>query len=141
MFERASRKLGVDKAIMSSLTIGQIVSENKQEFENMLKYGVYAIIDDSVKDKQLQELSIEEILKTRSRKIEENKDENKSKNDLSKISFTRMNFIGNKNDKDLDVNAPDFWDIILKSTGQDDKNNENNKDKNNNKDNINNNIV
>eukprot|EP00477_Mikrocytos_mackini_P001052 GAHX01001129.1.p1 GENE.GAHX01001129.1~~GAHX01001129.1.p1 ORF type:complete len:1479 (-),score=304.22 GAHX01001129.1:45-4436(-) len=109
MFERASKKLGIDHAIMNTLNKGRKEFATKEEFEKMLRYGVYSILEDDESAKKFQEQDIEDILKRNVRKVSKDTD-----NANKQVSFTRMNFLSDTSDSSLDVNAPDFWEKILK---------------------------
>lgn len=99
MFERASKKLGLDQAVFSK--------DTKAEIENLLKYGAYSILEeDSTRSQQFFESNIDEILQTSSRVINYN---------LIKgsYSFSKSSFVSHGCDTSINIDDPNFWNKIL----------------------------
>ena len=99
MFERASKKLGLDQAVFSK--------DTKAEIENLLKYGAYSILEeDSSKSQQFFESNIDEILQTSSRVVNYN---------LIKgcYSFSKSSFVSHGSDTSISIDDPNFWNKVL----------------------------
>ncbi|KAJ3290493.1 choline dehydrogenase 7 [Borealophlyctis nickersoniae] len=123
MFDRASMKLGLDKAIlqrMDAQNLGSGVSLDtvdmgkppsslsKTEIEELLKKGAYGAFMDDDASKQFCEEDIDSILERRTQVIRHDSTEEKS-SIFSKASFSASNA-----DNDVDMNDPDFWDKVAK---------------------------
>ncbi|XP_037903696.1 chromodomain-helicase-DNA-binding protein 7 isoform X5 [Hermetia illucens] len=107
MFDKASLKLGLDKAILQSMnTQGKDGSSNRQlskkEIEDLLRKGAYGAVmdDDNAGDKFCEE-DIDSILKRRTQVITM---ENEKGSTFSKASFAAS---GNRSD--IKIDDPDFW--------------------------------
>jgi chromodomain-helicase-DNA-binding protein 7 len=99
MFERASKKLGLDQAVFSK--------DTKAEIENLLKFGAYSILEeDSSKSQQFFESNIDEILQTSARVVNYN---------LIKgcYSFSKSSFVSHGSDTSISIDDPNFWNKIL----------------------------
>ena len=98
MFERASKKLGLDQAVFAK--------ENKAEIENLLKYGAYSILEeDSSKSQQFFESNIDEILQA-SRVV--------NYNVINRCySFSKSSFVSHGADTSINIDDPNFWNKIL----------------------------
>ena len=99
MFERASKKLGLEQALFSK--------DERREVENLLRFGAYSILDeDTSKSQHFVESNIEEILEKNSRVV-----------NYSIIrgcySLGKSSFISHTADQSIDVNDPEFWSKIL----------------------------
>ena len=129
MLERATKKLGLDQAIflggafqstgieMKNID-GSIYKSNldtndkkmsKVEIEILLKKGILGLIEDN--DQQTQafmEEDIEDILKKNSRI---------AKYSLinGTYSFSKSSFVSNLTDKNIKIDDPNFWEIVLKN--------------------------
>lgn len=72
MFLRASKKLGLDHALLTNLEIGRgaLEESEKEDINKLLKLGAYGVFDDddSAANKFAQE-DIDEILRTRAKTI------------------------------------------------------------------------
>ncbi|KAJ1607822.1 chromodomain-helicase-DNA-binding protein [Cryptosporidium canis] len=118
MFERASRKLGLNTAVFHkgafreennsnvSNGIGTSGEPTKQEIEDLLKHGAYYLLEGSEASRQFQESDIDEILSKNSRLVRYQLSGKNSS--FSKTSFRSDNAL-----PDLDVNDPDFWKKVL----------------------------
>lgn len=117
MFERASKKLGLDQAIFMGGVFQSTKDEpktrdkmNKQEVEALLKRGILGLFSDDNKESQtFMEQDIDEILSKNTRL---------AKCDIlnGTYSFQKSTFISEKTDKNLNVDDPNFWNIVLKNT-------------------------
>jgi len=118
MFERASKKLGLDQAIFMG-GVFQSTHENdpksrekmnKQEIETLLKRGILGLIsDDNKESQQFMEQDIEEIL---------SKNTHIAKYSLinGTYTFQKSSFVSEKSDVKVDVDDPNFWNVVLKNT-------------------------
>ena len=122
MFERASKKLGMEQALFSKgafnqdddpdlakLTLRGIaeLKHDSKDIENLLKYGAYAFIDEdggADHDGQFNK-DIDEILATGKKK---EFSYNKGIYTLQKSTFN-----ASKYENLPDVNDPDFWNKVL----------------------------
>ena len=109
MFDKASLKLGLDKAVLQSMNTsqgGKDYSANKQlskkEIEDLLKKGAYGALmeDDNAGDKFCEE-DIDQILSRRTQVITIEQEKGSS---FSKASFASAN-----DRTDIDIDDPDFW--------------------------------
>ncbi|OMJ68517.1 hypothetical protein SteCoe_34011 [Stentor coeruleus] len=99
MFERASKKLGLDQAVFSK--------DTKAEIETLLKFGAYSILEeDSTKSQQFFESNIDEILQTSSRVVNYN---------VIKgcYSFSKSSFVSHGSDTSINIDDPNFWNKVL----------------------------
>lgn len=128
MFDRASRKLGLEQALLGSRQFeggeddedGEADGEKMgaKEMEILLRQGAYAVLLDEDADdvKEFYEQDIDSILDQRShvRVVEGQKTEswlNKKKNSrASKSMFTGSTAMEHA---EIDVNDPDFWSKVL----------------------------
>ena len=133
MFDRASRKLGLEQAVLGTRTFadhegddgaGGAVKDDKKvdakEMELLLKEGAYAVLlddDEAVQDmKEFYEQDIDKILASRAHvHISEGGQKTESWLNKKKKSRTRKTtFVGEGHEHaDLDVNDPDFWKKVL----------------------------
>ena len=119
MFERASKKLGLDQAIFmggtfqsTSVTVDAKSRDkmNKEEVEALLKKGILGLISDENKESQkFMEQDIDEIL---------SKNTHVAQYSLINGSYTfqKSSFVSEKTDQTLNVDDPNFWDIVLKNS-------------------------
>lgn len=126
MFERASKKLGLDQAVLTKMNSGGTPSTSSNEesapaadpildkkvIDSLLKYGAYDIFrEDDSAAKQFCEEDIDKILE-RSTVVRSTPDAAaKDNNPLS--SFSKASFVSNEAAPDLDINDPDFWNKLL----------------------------
>ena len=116
MFDRASKKLGLEQAVLGSF--GQDEDDDKptsKEMEQLLKRGAYALLEDDNDEivKQFCADDIESILatRTRTRVVEGAKTAswlNKQGMVVSKSKFT-----SDTKSADLDMNDPLFWQKVM----------------------------
>lgn len=115
MFDRASLKLGLDKAVLQSMNTNQNqvnsksmdTSSNKQlskkEVEDLLKRGAYgALMDEDNAGDTFCEEDIDCILSRRTQVITLEQGEKGS-------TFSKASFIGTQAREDIDIDDPDFW--------------------------------
>lgn len=118
MFDRASMKLGLDKALLQRMDVSESSSDylntpgkapalSKTEIENLLKKGAYgAFMDDEASNKFCEE-DIDQILERRTLVIRHDNTSEKG-SIFAKASFQA------DNSHTVDVNDPDFWDKVAK---------------------------
>ena len=119
MFERASKKLGMEQALFSKGAFNQnteegglqlkSISELKQdskEIENLLKYGAYAFMDADQNGNDCEEQDIDEILAASKKK---EFSYNKGVYTLQKSTFNARKYENNF----PDVNDPNFWNKAM----------------------------
>jgi hypothetical protein len=104
MLDRASRKVGLDHALLDGGEIAQSHPMAGREIERLLRFGAYDITrdDDTEIDSFCQE-DIEQILERRTKDI--------SPEGLSASLFNKANF--DPEYDSLDLNATDFWSQVL----------------------------
>ncbi|KAJ3261825.1 choline dehydrogenase 7 [Boothiomyces macroporosus] len=116
MFDRASMKLGLDKAVLQRNGSGndpfdsksKNSSLSKQEVEELLKKGAYgAFMDDGAGDKFCEE-DIDQILERRTMVIRHDGDSENKKGSM----FSKASFQADNSSASVDVNDPDFWDKV-----------------------------
>ena len=115
MFDRASMKLGLDKALLQRGgdsdpfdSKGKSGSLSKQEVEDLLKKGAYgAFMDDGAGDKFCEE-DIEQILERRTMVIRHDEDSASKKGSM----FSKASFQATGSTNTIDVNDPEFWDKV-----------------------------
>ncbi|CAG0886234.1 unnamed protein product [Cyprideis torosa] len=111
MFDRASLKLGLDKAVLQSMNTsqgGKVVdpsssgSVSKKEVEELLRKGAYgALMDDENEGDKFCEEDIDQILERRTQVIQMTQDEGSS--------FSKASFAQSENRSDISIDDPDFW--------------------------------
>ncbi|GAB6030490.1 hypothetical protein CHUAL_007354 [Chamberlinius hualienensis] len=108
MFDKASLKLGLDKAVLQSMNSGtkdgvQPQQLSKKEIEDLLRKGAYgAIMDDDNAADQFCEEDIDQILERRTQVIQ-------LESGVKGSTFAKASFISSGNQTDIDINDPDFW--------------------------------
>ncbi|CAD8088106.1 unnamed protein product [Paramecium sonneborni] len=119
MFERAIKKLGLDQAIFMNGQFKQCENSyktnkndkkmSKQDMEVLLKNGIIGLISNNPNGDTFQEKNIDEILEKNSRT---------AKYSLINGSYTvsKQLFVSEKTDKSINIQDPNFWKIILKSS-------------------------
>uniref|UniRef100_A0A0A9YRD7 Chromodomain-helicase-DNA-binding protein 6 n=1 Tax=Lygus hesperus TaxID=30085 RepID=A0A0A9YRD7_LYGHE len=109
MFDKASLKLGLDKAVLQSMNTsqgGKEISNNKQltkkEIEDLLKKGAYGAImdEDNAADKFCEE-DIDQILERRTQIITLESEKGST--------FSKASFASSGIRSDIDIDDPDFW--------------------------------
>ncbi|MES1911358.1 MAG: hypothetical protein MHM6MM_003801, partial [Cercozoa sp. M6MM] len=129
MFARASKKLGLDKAIMhriqddgdaetdSAEVASSKLDAKREELDRMLRFGAYHVVpkdeENQKKDEQAErtfcEADIDELLRTHARTVKIDSVEE----DNSLIEFNKIAFAAAEADSSLDWAADNFWDQVL----------------------------
>ncbi|KAK3608042.1 hypothetical protein CHS0354_031028 [Potamilus streckersoni] len=107
MFDRASLKLGLDKAVLQSMGADKQVNQqaqlSKKDVEELLKKGAYgALMDDDRAGDQFCEEDIDQILQRRTQVIQIESEGKGS-------TFAKASFTMSGNRSDIDINDPEFW--------------------------------
>ena len=116
MLDRASKKLGLDHAILDG---GEIAKNNPmaaKEIEKLLRSGVYRITEDDDEIDKFCSADIDQILDSRSKSFTTDISSG-ANSKFSKVSFTNEN--GNDNEE---INSTEFWASVLPSMTQDNGN-------------------
>lgn len=107
MFDKASLKLGLDKAVLQSMNThaskdGVNKQLSKKEIEDLLKKGAYGAVmdDDNAGDKFCEE-DIDSILKRRTQVITMEQEKGST--------FSKASFAASGNRSDITIDDPDFW--------------------------------
>lgn len=108
MFDKASLKLGLDKAVLQSMNTSQGGKDSaprqlsKKEIEDLLKRGAYGAImeEDSAGDKFCEE-DIDQILERRTQIITLESEKGST--------FSKASFASSGIRSDINVDDPDFW--------------------------------
>ncbi len=133
MFERASKKLGMEQALFSKGAFNQNTSDqniamegglqlraltdlkqDSKEIENLLKYGAYAFLDNNEGGQNgediinLKNKDIDEILATGKKKEFQY---NKGVYTLQKSTFNASKY--ERGGNMIDINDPEFWNKVL----------------------------
>ncbi|KAE9551126.1 hypothetical protein FO519_005661 [Halicephalobus sp. NKZ332] len=103
MFDRASLKLGLDKAVLQSMAPKEQNAQlTKKEVEDLLKKGAYgAVMDEDNEGSKFSEEDIETILQRRTQTIT-------IEPGIKGSTFAKASF-KSTNNEDIDVNDPNFW--------------------------------
>ena len=107
MFDKASLKLGLDKAVLQSMRSDDVRNNTmqltKSEIEELLKKGAYGAImeDDNAGDKFCEE-DIDKILQQRSTVIQIEGGEKGS-------TFSKASFQTSETNTDISLDDPEFW--------------------------------
>lgn len=127
MFVRASKKLGLDQAVLNKIEGVKAEQANakerdfgpssmkKDEIDSLLKHGAYDVFREG-KDKpdvEYDEADIERILERDSTKITYSGPKQDALASLSKASF-----VSGAADNQIDMEDPDFWKKLLPSAAQ-----------------------
>ncbi|DBA03266.1 TPA: hypothetical protein N0F65_011625 [Lagenidium giganteum] len=117
MFDRASRKLGLEQAILGTASfndsMGPADKPSAEQLVELLKRGAYALMeDDDNASKQFEERDIETILKenARQRKLLA---KNRKRKSLGGMSVDRSMFVAEGSTGDIAVDDPNFWEKVL----------------------------
>ena len=128
MFERSSKKLGLDQAVLhdmgapTSMTTNANPNANpkslldKKNIDSLLKYGAYDLFkggeDDKESEKRFKEEDIDQILNRSSKVVWKEGTDGTQENQPSS-SFSKATFTASSADSEIDVNDPNFWDLVL----------------------------
>lgn len=116
MFARASRKLGLEHAILGTASFNETSllddQPSAQELEDLLKRGAYGLADDDDSAfRNFAERDIEDILKENAHVLKI--DSTDSKVLAGGKSIDRSSFVAEKGSRDLLVDDPNFWEKVL----------------------------
>lgn len=117
MFDRASLKLGLDKAVLQSINSQKnLTADNqmtKKEIEDLLRKGAYGALmeDDAAGDKFCEE-DIDMILQRRTTKIVIESEGKGS-------TFSKASFATSDNRTDIEIDDPNFWEKWAKKANFD----------------------
>ncbi|XP_054470354.1 chromodomain-helicase-DNA-binding protein 9 isoform X6 [Anoplopoma fimbria] len=117
MFDRASLKLGLDKAVLQSMSgrdnslgggagggAAQQQQLSKKEIEDLLRRGAYgAIMDEEDEGAKFCEEDIDQILQRRTKTITIESEGRGS-------TFAKASFVASGNRTDISLDDPNFWD-------------------------------
>ncbi len=115
MFERATKKLGLDQAIFMGSALARTEGRRedeelrrKEEMEVLLKKGILGFIDEDQPDNRFGAEDIDEFLKSNSRI---------AKYSLIKgsYSFSKGEFVPAFTDQSIEITDPNFWSKVLKN--------------------------
>uniref|UniRef100_A0A915AAX0 Chromodomain-helicase-DNA-binding protein 8 n=1 Tax=Parascaris univalens TaxID=6257 RepID=A0A915AAX0_PARUN len=105
MFDKASLKLGLDKAVLQSTTALKDTSQqlSRKEVEELLKKGAYgAIMEENNEDSKFNEEDIDTILQRRTTTIT-------LEAGIKGSTFAKASFNSSTNREDIDIDDPNFW--------------------------------
>ena len=111
MFDKASLKLGLDKAVLQSGQMSggrEAFSQGQQplsktDIEDLLKRGAYgALMEDDAAADQFCTEDIDQILQRRTQTVQLEAGEKGS-------TFSKASFAATGTRDDIDINDPDFW--------------------------------
>ncbi|XP_063769585.1 chromodomain-helicase-DNA-binding protein 8 isoform X2 [Pseudophryne corroboree] len=109
MFDKASLKLGLDKAVLQSMSgrdnhlSGPIQQFTKKEIEDLLRKGAYAaIMDEDDEGSKFCEEDIDQILLRRTTTITIESEGKGS-------TFSKASFVASENRTDIALDDPNFW--------------------------------
>ncbi|VDO25963.1 unnamed protein product [Onchocerca flexuosa] len=105
MFDKASLKLGLDKAVLQSTTALKDTSQqlSRKEIEELLKKGAYgAIMEENAEESKFNEEDIETILLRRTTTIT-------LEAGVKGSTFAKASFNSSTNREDIDIDDPNFW--------------------------------
>ena len=114
MFDKASKKLGLDRAVLTNVGAGAKIEaaqtkEEIQKVDELLRVGAYDLFSAEAEEnaQKFQEEDIDAILARRTTVVKHDGDGEAVSNPFSKASFVTSD------DNKMDVNDPDFWDKLL----------------------------
>lgn len=117
MFDKASLKLGLDKAVLQSMNTSKTMGDggaplSKKEVEELLRKGAYGAVmdDDNAGDKFCEE-DIDQILTRRTQVITIESGEKGS-------TFSKASFASSEN-ADIEIDDPNFWEKWAKKANID----------------------
>uniref|UniRef100_A0A8C4YKM8 Chromodomain helicase DNA binding protein 8 n=1 Tax=Gopherus evgoodei TaxID=1825980 RepID=A0A8C4YKM8_9SAUR len=108
MFDKASLKLGLDKAVLQSMngregSIARIQQFSKKEIEDLLRKGAYAaIMEEDDEGSKFCEEDIDQILLRRTTTITIESEGKGS-------TFAKASFVASENRTDIALDDPNFW--------------------------------
>ncbi|XP_047133155.1 chromodomain-helicase-DNA-binding protein 8 isoform X1 [Hydra vulgaris] len=118
MFDRASLKLGLDKAVLQNMNVKEGSSSgqqamSKKEVEDLLKKGAYgAVMEADDNANKFCEEDIDQILERRTQVIQIQSEGKGS-------TFAKASFVSDKARQDISLDDPDFWQKWAKKASVD----------------------
>lgn len=118
MFDKASLKLGLDRAVLQSMNtskenLGVNQQLTKQEIEDLLRKGAYgAIMDDDAEGESFCEEDIDQILLRRTHTIQIESEGKGS-------TFSKASFTASSTRSDIEIDDPNFWEKWAKRANLD----------------------
>ncbi|XP_077502433.1 chromodomain helicase DNA binding protein kismet isoform X3 [Amblyomma americanum] len=118
MFDKASLKLGLDRAVLQSMnsqkeSLGVNQQLTKQEIEDLLRKGAYgAIMDDDGEGNNFCEEDIDQILLRRTHTITIESEGKGS-------TFSKASFTASSTRSDIEIDDPNFWEKWAKKANLD----------------------
>jgi hypothetical protein len=131
MFLRASKKLGLDHAVLTKLESGGgEAPEDDHNVDEMLRLGAYGLVsEDEAEANRFCEADIDSILANRTRRLRVTKardgknvdvliepkpgigvtTNDDSKDERKQLNYTKMKFQSEQADSKIDVTDPEFW--------------------------------
>ena len=112
MFERSSRKLGLDQAVLHNMDLKADTILDGKDVEELLKFGAYDLFrqdDNDDRARQFCEADIEQILENQAVNI---KYESK-KMTADGSTFSKAVFQASAADRSVDLHDKDFWSLVL----------------------------
>mmetsp|Transcript_8034 Transcript_8034/g.14724 ORF Transcript_8034/g.14724 Transcript_8034/m.14724 type:complete len:1068 (+) Transcript_8034:2422-5625(+) len=117
MFQKASVKLGLDKAMLSKGKEGEEgkITLTAKEVDLVLKHGAYAAFGESEEasdeaSKEFANASIEKIMENASHTVDYSAAEKESNTKNSILAaFSTAVFVHKQEDKNIDMDDPEFW--------------------------------
>ncbi|KAI6207680.1 Helicase [Aphelenchoides besseyi] len=104
MFDKASLKLGLDRAVLQSMNPKDNQQMTKKEVEDLLKKGAYgAVMDEDNEGSKFSEEDIDTILQRRTQTI-------RLEPGVKGSTFAKASFTSTSNREDIDIDDPNFWD-------------------------------
>ncbi|XP_056607455.1 chromodomain-helicase-DNA-binding protein 6 isoform X3 [Triplophysa dalaica] len=107
MFDKASLKLGLDKAVLQDInrkgSLNGVQQLSKMEVEDLLRKGAYgALMDEEDEGSKFCEEDIDQILQRRTRTI-------KIESEGKGSTFAKASFVSSGNRTDISLDDPNFW--------------------------------
>ncbi|KAF3858602.1 hypothetical protein F7725_011803 [Dissostichus mawsoni] len=110
MLDKASLKLGLDRAVLQSMSgnkegnnNGPVQQFSKKEIEDLLRKGAYAaIMDENDEGNRFCEEDIDQILQRRATTIT-------IENEGKGSTFSKASFVASENRNDIALDDPEFW--------------------------------
>eukprot|EP01116_Phalansterium_solitarium_P005921 TRINITY_DN181_c0_g3_i1.p1 TRINITY_DN181_c0_g3~~TRINITY_DN181_c0_g3_i1.p1 ORF type:complete len:1275 (+),score=555.76 TRINITY_DN181_c0_g3_i1:199-3825(+) len=131
MFERASKKLGLDQAVLHSMgqhadqfapaqvegekaSSGRITATlDKKEIDSLLRYGAFDLFKEEDEDSKYTEESIDQILQRSSKVVWNESSARNAAEGAPSSTFSMASFQSSNADSRIDMDDPDFWEKIL----------------------------
>lgn len=119
MFERATKKLGLDQAVFygdnfkgnsqTRKVDGEVKKMDKEQIENLLKKGILGLIDEETNlSKTFHENDIDQILLNSTRQANYSQV-------FGTYTVQKHNFVAENTDANIKMDDPEFWKKILKA--------------------------